>query len=66
MKSKKRNGVSRNQEAPPIYKQPNREPEKLLTLFDKSANDPQEGHSQKRCKRIAEVVQGESEWTRLD
>ena len=51
MKSKKRNGVSRNQEAPPIYKQPNREPEKLLTLFDMSANDPQKCNKQKRYMR---------------
>ena len=28
-----------------IYKQPNREPEKLLTLVDKSVNDPQKCHT---------------------
>ncbi len=30
-----------------------------MTLFDKSLNDSQKGHWEKRCMRIAEAVQGE-------
>ena len=38
----------------PICKQPNREPENLLILFDMSANDPQKYHRKKRFMHTVE------------
>ena len=46
-----------------IYEQPNREPERLLTLFDKSGNDPQKCHKKNRYMYTA-VQKCDLTWTR--